>query len=285
MQKNSRDDNFRYILKKFQKFAVRGFVGIVGRFTFLGCGGSMGVPVVGCSCNVCLSHSPYNKRLRCSGLLQIGEKEILIDPGPDFREQALRQKIHSLDGVVITHTHYDHIGGLDDLRIFYLIQKKPLPCLVSLESYDDIKKRYGYLFRPATEYSNLTAKFDFQLLEKDRGQVDFLNISFRFTSYSQGGMKVNGFRIGDFAYVSDIRLFPDTIYEDLKGVKILVLSALRKKISHVHFNLDEAVEFSKKIGASQTWLTHLAHELDYFEANDYLPEDVKLAYDGLTFDF
>jgi phosphoribosyl 1,2-cyclic phosphate phosphodiesterase len=256
-----------------------------GHFLFLGCGASMGVPVVGCSCEVCRSTSPFNKRLRSSGVLQIYDKNILIDVGPDFRCQALFYKISHIDGVIITHTHYDHIGGIDDLRIFYLIQRKELSCLLSKNSFDDLKKRYDYLFRPTSAYANLTARFDFQILPEERGQIEFAEIPFTYMTYLQGGMKVNGLRVGQFAYVSDIRDFPETIFEDLEGVETLVVSALRQKPSHVHFNLDEAVEFSRRVGAKQTWLTHLGHELDYFEANAYLPPEVRLAYDGLIIHF
>lgn len=245
----------------------------------------MGVPVVGCTCAVCRSSSSFNKRLRSSGLLQVMEMNILIDVGPDFRQQALLHEISHIDGVVITHTHYDHIGGIDDLRIFYLMQKKALPCLLSNYSFEEVKKRYDYLLRPASAYANLTARFDFQVFPDERGIVEFVGIPLSYITYLQGGMKVNGFRLGRFAYVSDIREFSETIFDDLQGVETLIVSALRHHPSHVHFNLEEAAEFSQRVGARQTWLTHLGHELDYLEANASLPADVRLAYDGLNIDF
>jgi len=254
------------------------------RFLFLGCGGSMGVPVIGCTCEVCRSSSPFNKRLRCSGVLQIQGKNILIDVGPDFRMQALTNSVSHIDGVIITHTHYDHTGGLDDLRIFYLIQQKELPCLLSECSFEDIQKRYHYLFRPTTPYMNLTARFDFQIFPSLRGKVEFVGIPMSFMTYTQGGMQVNGMRIDNFAYVSDIREYPETIFEDLEGVETLVLSALRWEPSHLHFTLDDAIEFANRVGAKNTWLTHLAHELDYEESNAYLPPGIRLAYDGLAID-
>lgn len=254
-------------------------------FVFLGTGASMGVPVIGCSCKVCLSDLPHNKRLRSSGLLNIFGKTILIDAGPDFRAQALREGLVHLDGFLITHTHFDHTAGIDDLRIFYLVDKKELPCLLSKASLDDIRQRYAYLFRKQLPQNNVTARFLFQPLEEERGNTSFLGIPMTYLSYTQGGMLVTGFRFGSFAYISDIKQYSETIFDDLKGVKYLVLSALRMGQSQVHFNIDEAVAFSRQVGAKKTWLTHLAHELDFDETNAYLPLDIRLAFDGLRIEF
>jgi len=256
-----------------------------GTFTFLGTGASAGVPVIGCGCKVCISPSLYNKHLRTSGLLTLDGKNILIDAGPDFRAQALTHHVEHLDGLIITHTHFDHIAGIDELRIFTFRQKRPLPCLLSMESYEDLKIRYYYLFKERSENDSFVVSMDFQILEDARGKIDFVNFPMTYFSYFQGTMPVNGFRIGNFAYVTDIQKYPESIFDDLKGVQILVVSALREGASYIHFNLDEAVIFARKVGANQTFLTHLSHELDYDDTNLKLPPDVRLGYDGLKITF
>ncbi len=241
--------------------------------------------MIGCNCPVCSSQNPRNKRLRPSALLSIGEKQLLIDSGPDFRQQALAYRINRLDGVLITHTHFDHVAGLDELRVYYLLYRKNLPVLVSKASLQDLKKRYDYLFREKSWGMSLAAQLDFQTLEKERGETTFVGVPLKYVSYEQGGMTVNGFRFGSFAYISDIKNYPDTLFEDLKGVEILVLSALRQETSYMHLSIEEAVAFSQKIGAKQTYLIHLGHELDYETASAALPSGVELAYDGLKVGF
>ena len=256
-----------------------------GSFLFLGSGASSGVPVVGCKCEVCQSKDPKNTRLRPAGLVSWQGKQILIDAGPDFREQALAHSIDRLDGVIITHTHYDHIGRLDELRIFYFYQKQALPCLLSRESMDDIEHRYYYMFRDHMHGSNFTARMDWQVLEAERGDVIFQGVPIRYMSYKQGNMGVNGFRFGDFAYISDIYEYPETIFEDLAGVRKLVVGALRKSKSYVHFTTDQAVAFAQKVGAEQSWFTHISHDLDHEATNADLPPEVRMGYDGLEITF
>lgn len=256
-----------------------------GSFLFLGTGGSAGVPMIGCKCPVCLSENPHNKRTRPSGLLKVGGKTLLIDTGPDFRFQALLHEINHLDGVLITHAHFDHVGGLDDLRTYYLLQKVILPILVSIETLDSLKKRYDYLFREKSWGMSLAAQLHFQVLENDHGQTQFCDVLLSYVSYGQGAMKVNGYRFGDFAYISDIKNYPESIYEDLDGVKTLVVSALRSEESMMHFSIDDAVAFGKKVGAKQTYFTHIAHEVDHEKTNATLPSGFQVAYDGLKLEF
>ncbi len=255
-----------------------------GRFLFLGTAASAGVPVIGCKCSVCSSSSPYDRRLRPSGLLKIGDLSFLIDVGPDFREQALKYGIDSLSGLLLTHTHYDHIAGIDELRIYYLKTQKKLPCLLSKESLEDLQKRYDYIFQPMKEGSLLSAQIACTVLEKDAGKVDFLGVEFGYMSYFQGGAKVTGFRIGDFAYISDISKYDPSIFSALKGVNTLVLSALREEPSPHHLSLDEAVEFSRGAKAKITRLTHISHGLDHEKINRKLPPSIQLGYDGLEMD-
>jgi phosphoribosyl 1,2-cyclic phosphate phosphodiesterase len=254
----------------------------VPTFLFLGTGGSMGVPVIGCDCSVCTSDSPYNKRFRSSGLLTVGNKKILIDSGPDFRAQALRIDLKKLDGVIITHAHHDHTAGIDELRTLCMHSKESLPCLFSSETYEHLKKRFYYIFDTNPSPSKiLITKLQPQVFDRLRGDVDFAGIKWRYFTYEQCGMPVIGLRVGDFAYVSDIFHYPETIFEDLAGIKTLVVSALRFTPSPVHFSVDQAIDFSRRAGAKKTWLTHIAHELDHEKTNCYLPENVRMAYDGL----
>ncbi len=258
-----------------------------GVLQFLGTGGSMGIPVIGCSCAVCHSEMPHNKRLRPSALVTLGDQRLLIEAGPDLREQALRYGLRTIDGVILTHAHNDHVAGLDELRLFYLYKGAPIPLLLSNDTYDDVAKRFGYIFGQDKRVEGLVACFDIHQLPAERGKVDFVGMTIGYTSYEQAGMRVDGFRFGDMAYISDIRRYPETIFEDLAGVTTLVLTALRYTPSHLHFTVDEAVAFAEKVGARHTWLTHIAHDLDHEKTNAYLPPHVRLAYDGLeiTFDY
>ncbi len=252
---------------------------------FLGTGASSGVPLVGCSCAVCRSKSPHNQRLRPSAVIRAAGKQILIDAGPDLRQQALKYKIEHLDGVILTHTHFDHIGGIDDLRVYYFEKKKALPCLVSKETYDEIRMRIPYLFVPHHDGKSFAAQIDFEILPGDFCKAEFQGLLFHFVSYIQSGNKVLGFRLGDLAFISDIREYSPRVIEDIRGVKNLVVSALRKEKSLVHFNIDEAIAFSKAVGATNTWFTHISHDVDHETISRELPPNVVLAYDGLSFDF
>lgn len=244
----------------------------------------MGIPVIGCGCSVCSSTSPKNKRLRPSALLKVNNKVIVIDTGPDFREQAIKNRIDRLDGVIFTHAHHDHTAGFDDLRVYAMYRKDPIPCLASFATAQDLKKRFDYIFLKNGKHQ-LVTKVDMHMLNGEKGVVRFLDLEIKYLTYYQSGMPVNGFSIGNFAFISDIRDYSPSIFNDLQGVDTLVLSALRATPSPMHLGIEEAVEFAGKVGARQTWLTHIAHEVDHDLANENLPSNVQLAYDGLTFQF
>lgn len=250
-----------------------------GVLTFLGTGSSVGIPIIGCSCPVCISAHPHNKRLRPSVKIIYDEKIFLIDVSPDFRQQALKHEIHATDGILLTHSHYDHTGGFDDLRALSFRRETPIPLLLSEETAQDLKLRYFYLF------NQLVPKFELNILQFESGLTNFLTIPIQYVTYEQNGMKVNGFRIGDVAYLTDIRKFPESVFEELKGVRYLIISALRNVPSPLHLSVEEAIAFSNKLHVEKTWFTHISHDLDHIKTNANLPVNIQLAYDGLEIEF
>lgn len=241
----------------------------------------MGTPVVTCGCEVCLSQNQRNRRLRPSGLLKVKGKQILLDAGPDFRSQALTYGIDRLDGVILTHMHYDHIAGLDDLRVFYFLHHQTLPCLLSHAAYLELKSRSPYFFEKSSDPVMGGPRFQFHILEERSGETQFCNLPWQWISYEQNQMPVTGYRIGRFAYVMDLKNYSDAVFEGLKGVEVLVLSGLRQTVSRAHLSLDEALQFSQRVGAKKTWFSHISHELEHEKANQLLPPGAQLAYDGL----
>lgn len=245
----------------------------------------MGIPVIGCSCSVCTSSNPRNQRARSSVLCTVGNQRILVDCGPDFRQQALRYHIDQINGLIFTHAHNDHTAGVDELRVYCLRTGQPIPCLLSAETARELKERFGYMFEEKEPYAGLVARFGMQLFERHRGEVVFQGIRIGYFSYSQLKMRVEGLRFGNLAYVSDIKEYPETIFEDLKGVKTLIISALQFNATKMHFSVDDAIAFAKRVGAEQTWLMHVSHMLDHDVGNAYLPAGIEIAYDSLQLDF
>jgi phosphoribosyl 1,2-cyclic phosphate phosphodiesterase len=257
----------------------------MSKLIFLGTGASPGVPEIGCKCQVCISNFEYNKRLRPSVIIQKNSKNILIDPSPDFRLQMLKNKINRIDAVLITHIHYDHIAGLDDLRALNRLQKEKIRCYLSKSCFLDIKKRYDYLFLNNSDQIE-SAKFDFHILEHNEGEFNIDGIKILYFKYHQNKMhEVLGYRIGDLAYITDIKIYKDKIFDFLNDINTLILSCLRYKESTVHFNVKDAISFSKKVNAKITYLTHMAHEIDYEILTKKLNNNMKLAYDNLEVEF
>lgn len=256
-----------------------------GSFLFLGTGSSSGVPMIGCKCPVCSSRSSKNKRLRTSALIEYQTKKYLLDVSCDFRLQALKYQIDHVDALLLTHSHYDHVGGLDELRIYTIREKRRIPCLLSKETLAELKKSFYYLFEEVSYERTLSVELDFQVLQKDFGSCTFQNLKLDYVSYSQKETHVNGYIFGDFAYISDIKEYTEELFPYLKNKRTLVLSALREESSPVHFNLDEAIAFAQKVNAQETYFTHIAHEIDYAKVSRRLPKNIFLAYDGLKLEF
>ncbi len=250
------------------------------RFTVMGTGASSGVPVIGCQCAICTGGHPKNQRLRTSCLLEVEGKKLLVDVGPDFREQALKHKIDRLDGLILTHHHYDHIAGIDELRIYNFRQKMALPCLLSSETLQSMQINYNYIFEqgPGNPVNIACEVFDESL-----GVGSFQGVPLSFTSYHQVGMKVMGLRFGDLAFISDIKNFDwDHVVNTFKGVRTAIIGAIRREgASGAHLLFDEAIALGQALDAEQIYLTHLCHEVDHEQESKRLPKGVALAYDGL----
>lgn len=253
--------------------------------TVLGCGGSAGVPLIGCHCQVCRSSNPKNKRLRSSLLLINDQGSLLIDIGPDFRTQALQHGIEtkgnkSILALMLTHLHYDHVAGLDELRIFNFKQKRAMPCILSTTHVEELKQRYSYIFTPSAEKRNKTPSLELMGVDP-QSSINYCGFHMKFFRYWQGGMEVMGFRTRDFAYIPDIKDYEASLLNELEGVQRVIIAAHSYRESPVHFHVDEAVEFIKKMGVKKAYLTHMGHEIDYEDGKERLPEYIEPAYDGL----
>jgi phosphoribosyl 1,2-cyclic phosphate phosphodiesterase len=256
-----------------------------GKFVFLGTGSSIGIPVIGCDCSICTSKDPKNHRRRSSAYFEVGGRRILIDAGPDFRAQALEHKLDRIDGCMITHAHYDHIGGFDDLKVYQHPKKERLPCFLSKETLKELMDRFSYLFHPTQEDPLYSPFFDIRPAKADFGQESLAGIPFSFVTYIQTQTKVLGFRFGNLAYVSDIKIYEEKVIADLQGVELLIVSAIKEAGSQMHFSVEEALSFRKKVGAKKTYLTHIAHEMDLEKMRGLLPQDVEIAHDGMVIYF
>ncbi len=258
----------RWVYDKFNNMIV----------TILGSGTSQGVPVIGCTCPVCQSKDPRDKRLRTSILIQTDAVTVAVDAGPDFRQQMLRENVTKLDAVLITHEHKDHIGGLDDLRPYIFRQQKPMTLYVDDTAMPEIKREYSYAFDEHPYPGAPT--YDIHRLDEtsfDIGDLHFIPIKLKHYT-----LTCYAFRIGNFAYVTDLSEISEKAIGKLQGVEYLVIEALQKNKHYSHLTLDEAIEISKRVGAKKTWFTHCSHSMGLAaDVNRGLPDGMMLAYDGL----
>lgn len=254
--------------------------------TLLGTGTSTGVPVLGCSCEVCTSDDPRDRRTRCSCYIQTADGlGLLIDTSPDFRQQALRERIERIDAVGYTHHHFDHIAGLDDLRPFFFQNDAAMPCYMHPAMAEVMRRKYDYIFGadPYPGAANVTihepdAAFTVPSRYGDDATLDVERIPLK-----HGSMPVSGYRIGRFAYLTDTNNIPAASYDRLDGVDVLVLDALRPRTHPTHFSFDEAIAAARRIGATQTYFIHMTHNARHAATDDAFPDGINLGYDGLTF--
>ncbi len=252
------------------------------KITILGTGTSTGIPVIGCRCPVCLSPHPYNHRTRCSLLLSCGKYNILIDTSTDLRQQALREDIRHIDAVFYTHSHADHLHGIDDLRAFNLSSQEPIPLYGSTDTLSRIKRTFRYIFdlEAQTSYVPKLALHPIDHAIVVIGGLEMIPVPLR-----HGCGTSTGYRCGPVAYLTDCNAIPQASLELLHGLDLLILDALRFKPHQTHFNIPQAVAVAQKIGAKRTLLTHLSHDIDHLPVAAELPDGIGLAFDGQQISF
>lgn len=249
--------------------------------TLLGCGTSTGVPLPGCDCSVCTSTNPRNQRLRTAAHLRTSSGlSLLIDAGPDLRQQALRAHIRHIDAVLFTHAHADHILGIDDLRAFNFTAKKAIPCYASETTTSGIRSIFEYVFSPNPLYQGSSAKLELNRIEPgialQLGGIEILPLE-----VIHGKLPVTMYRCGPIAYATDCNAIPQTTRDQLAGVEVLLLDGLRSEPHPAHFTIEEASELGRSLGIPRTILIHLSHTVDYNNVSSHLPEGVELGFDGL----
>jgi len=258
-----------------------------GTLTFLGTGTSMGVPTLGCACAVCTSADPHDTRLRPSIALRWiepatgSERVAIVDTGPDFRQQILRAGIKRVDAVFYTHRHADHILGLDDLRpLSYEAERREgfLPLYAGPDTTEVLERVFDYTFSPNATYPNRARVKLIRIAERN----PVFGIEVVRVPLLHGDLEIAGFRFGRAAYLTDVSTIPEDSFRLLEGVEVLVVSALRHVPHPSHATVEQAMKWARRIGAKETWLTHIAHDLSHAETNLALPSDIRMGYDGLT---
>ncbi len=255
----------------------------MAQFTFLGTGTSTGIPEIGCTCHTCTSTDPRDKRLRTSALITDGDSSVLIDPGPDFREQMLRHGVKYLDAIFVTHEHYDHVGGIDDIRPLFRTQEA-CPVYAEPNVIEALRTRMPYAFG---EY-RYPGVPDIKLIPIVPGDHIAISptLSLEVFRVVHGRLPIVGFRVGSLAYITDCKTLPDDSIERIKGVETLVINALRTYPHPAHNSLDEAIELVRAIDPKRTYLIHFAHTFGrHAEIELLMPEGVMPAYDDLTITF
>lgn len=250
------------------------------KITFLGTGTSQGVPVIACTCEVCMSGDHKDKRLRSSILIEYEGRNVVIDTGPDFRYQMLRAKVDHLDAVIYTHSHKDHIAGLDDIRAFNRIQGTAIDIYAADAVQDALKREYHYAFDPFAYFGvpqlnlvDIDARHSFTVFGKSFTPVEVLHYK----------MPVLGFRMDDFTYITDAKTISPSEIEKIKGTRYLVLNALQTQAHISHFTLEEAIAMAQVIGAEMTYFTHISHNMGlHAPMQNLLPSNIRFAYDSLT---
>jgi phosphoribosyl 1,2-cyclic phosphate phosphodiesterase len=248
------------------------------KITFLGTGTSQGIPLIACGCEVCTSSNPKDNRLRVSVMIEVDGKNIVIDSGPDFRQQMLRENVKTLEAVVFTHEHKDHVAGLDDVRAFNYFSGKHMDVYANEQVQVALKREFHYVFS-GDNYPGIPR---INVHTIDTAPFDVSGVKFIPIQVLHYQLPVLGFRVNDFTYITDANFISDEEIEKIKGTKVLVLNALRRAKHISHFTLEEALELVKKINPEKAYFTHISHQLGlHDEVSKELPGNVELAYDGL----
>jgi phosphoribosyl 1,2-cyclic phosphate phosphodiesterase len=253
--------------------------------TILGCGGSTGVPMIGCECAVCTSNNPKNKRSRVSVLVQQDGKNILIDTSPDLRQQALAHSVSRIDAVVYTHAHADHTHGIDDLRAYNFISNQPVPIYADSQTMERLKEQFSYVFMPSTSPIWYRPCVDPRYIpEHPLSEFDVFDLKFIPILQQHGKHTSLGFRIGNFAYSTDVNGFSKESMDLLRNLDVWVVDCLRYSDSATHSKLEMTLEWIREVQPKRAILTHMAHDFDYDKLRGELPSGVEPAYDGMQFD-
>ena len=252
------------------------------KVTILGSGTSQGVPVIACDCEVCRSTDEHDKRLRCSAMIDIGDKKLIIDAGPDFRTQMLRAGVKDVTALLLTHEHKDHIGGLDDIRAFNWVKNGEVDIYCNQRTKDVIYKDYDYAFAEF-RYPGVP-EMNIHVIDETPFRIDDIEVIPVTVMHYR--LPVSAFRIGNFAYVTDANFISEESMKKLEGVEYMVINALRKEIHLSHFTLNQAIQVVKRLNVKQAYITHIGHQMGLHEQVSLeLPKNVKLAYDMLSFEF
>ncbi len=251
------------------------------RVTLLGTGTSFGVPMIGCRCAVCTSPEPRNVRTRASAHITVREDlALLVDSSVDLRQQALMNNVTRVDAVFFTHTHSDHVNGIDELRSFNWLQRAPVHCFSRRDILDVIAQRFAHCFEPPQRGAGVP---EIQLHPVD-GPFDFRGVRVTPIPVRHGILDILGWRFDDFGYITDASEIPEASLALLEGVEVLIVNALRRTPHPTHMNLEQALTAVRRISPRQAYFTHICHELDHAETNASLPPDAQLGHDGLVID-
>lgn len=244
----------------------------------LGVGSSAGTPVVGCRCATCLSNDVRNKRTRCSSLITLNSGEnILIDTGPDLRNQALRENINRVDAVLYTHTHADHLHGIDDLRAFCVLQRQQIPLYANAEAIAHISQKFGYTLREPCNFWEMPVL----RVESIESPFKLFGVTITPIPVMHGKSHIFGYRVDNIAYLTDVSTIPEESFAFLENLDILLIDCLREAAHPTHINIEQSLAYISRINAKQSYLIHMTHEIEYASLTNKLPKDVFVGFDGL----
>jgi phosphoribosyl 1,2-cyclic phosphate phosphodiesterase len=247
----------------------------------LGTGTSHGVPMIGCECGTCTSTDPRDRRSRASILIQTDGPSVLVDTTPDLRSQALAHKVRRVDAIVYTHSHADHVMGLDDVRRYNAMQKSAIPCYADERTLGDLRRIYSYIFHPDTPRGGGIPQV---VLARVMGEFCVGPATFVPVPIMHGSRTILGYRVGSFAYLTDCSGIPEASWPLLSGVRTVVLDALRERPHPTHLSVNQALAIIERLGPERAYFTHMCHDLPHAATCARLPAGVELAYDGLTFE-